>query len=215
MIALVAAAGGTAVATSLPSGDSLIKKNSLSGNRLKADTVTGKQIKESSLGTVPAAVKADSATTATSASTAATATTATNATNATNATTVNGRSVTTFSQTVARNGSQAIVTVNGLTLTLACDASGEPTLTGTSATDTAMMRGTVVTSVNGAAQVGTSNTTAGLAVSLVTAPDHRGSLSLQYVAATGKMVSVNAYVDDSRTVGGFDGCSLTGSAIGN
>jgi hypothetical protein len=77
LIALVFAMSGTAVAASkLVSGDKLIKKASLSGNRLKKDTVTGTQIKESTLGKVPSATAAD---------TAASATKATNADNATNA----------------------------------------------------------------------------------------------------------------------------------
>lgn len=74
VIALVVAASGTAVAaTNLVSGDSLIKKNSLSGNRLRNHTVTGKQIKLSSLGTVPSATHATTANSATSATTATTA----------------------------------------------------------------------------------------------------------------------------------------------
>ena len=73
--ALVVAASGTAVAaTNLTNGDSLIAKHTLSGNRLRNNTVTGQQIKVSSLGTVPSATHAS------------TADTATNATNATNAT---------------------------------------------------------------------------------------------------------------------------------
>jgi hypothetical protein len=60
VIALVVAASGTAVAASNEvSGDSLIKKNSLSGNRLKDHTLTGLQIKLSGLGTVPTARNAD------------------------------------------------------------------------------------------------------------------------------------------------------------
>jgi hypothetical protein len=56
IVALVVAASGTAVAASkLVSGDSLIKKDSLSGNRLRKATVTGRQIKLSSLGQVPSA----------------------------------------------------------------------------------------------------------------------------------------------------------------
>jgi hypothetical protein len=58
------------------SGNSLIKMNSLSGNRLKKGSVTGKQIALSTLGTVPSATKATTATSATSAQTATTATTA-------------------------------------------------------------------------------------------------------------------------------------------
>jgi hypothetical protein len=77
VIALVVAASGTAVAaTQLVSGDSLIKKNSLSGNRLRNHSVQGSKIKVGSLGTVPSA---------THASTADTATNATNATNAASA----------------------------------------------------------------------------------------------------------------------------------
>jgi hypothetical protein len=54
--ALVIAASGTAFAAGrLVSGDSLIKKHSLSGDRLRNATVTGKQIKLSSLGQVPSA----------------------------------------------------------------------------------------------------------------------------------------------------------------
>jgi hypothetical protein len=68
IVALVLAASGTAVAASkLVSGDSLIKKDSLSGNRLKNGSVTGKEIAAGTLGKVPDAAKADSATTAGSA----------------------------------------------------------------------------------------------------------------------------------------------------
>lgn len=68
LIALFVALGGTSYAA--------VKLN---GKNIKRNTVTGKQIKESSLGQVPKAKVAGSA------SSAATATTATNATNATNA----------------------------------------------------------------------------------------------------------------------------------
>jgi cytoskeletal protein RodZ len=66
---------------------SKIKPRSIAGNRLKANTVTGKEINESKLGKVPSAAKADSATTATSATHATTATNATNAARATSAAT--------------------------------------------------------------------------------------------------------------------------------
>ena len=60
IVALVLAASGSAMAASkLVSGNSLIKVNSLSGNRLKSGSVTGKQIAVSTLGTVPSATKAD------------------------------------------------------------------------------------------------------------------------------------------------------------
>jgi hypothetical protein len=62
IVALVVAASGTAVAAShLVNGDSLIKRDSLSGNRLHNATVTGKQIRLSSLGEVPSAKTAANA----------------------------------------------------------------------------------------------------------------------------------------------------------
>ena len=56
-LALFTALSGTAVATAaaLQSGDSVIAQRTLSGNRLKHNTVTGYEIAESSLGTVPRA----------------------------------------------------------------------------------------------------------------------------------------------------------------
>jgi hypothetical protein len=60
VIALVVAATGTAVAAGgRVDGDSLIKKGSLSGNRLHDHTLTGRQIKLSALGTVPRAKNAE------------------------------------------------------------------------------------------------------------------------------------------------------------
>ena len=55
-IALVFAMSGTAVAAiTAHSGDALIIKRTLSGNRLRLNTVTGAEIKESTLGQVPKA----------------------------------------------------------------------------------------------------------------------------------------------------------------
>jgi len=62
VMALVLAASGTAVAADhLVDGDSLIKKESVSGNRLRDHTLTGLQIKLSALGTVPNATNAKNA----------------------------------------------------------------------------------------------------------------------------------------------------------
>jgi len=56
VIALVVACSGSAFAAGrLENGDNLIKKDSLSGNRLRTGSVTGRQIKLSSVGTVPSA----------------------------------------------------------------------------------------------------------------------------------------------------------------
>lgn len=72
LIALVFAMTGTAFAAgALVNGDKLIKKSTLSGNRLRPRTVTGKQVDLTKLGTVPTAVRASSAAKADSAITAA------------------------------------------------------------------------------------------------------------------------------------------------
>jgi hypothetical protein len=113
--ALVVAASGTAVAaTSLVNGDNLIKKGSLSGNRLRNHTITGTQVNLGRLGKVPSARKADSATNASHANSASRATlansafTATDATNATNATTAsNLAGLTRWRTTVATPGASS------------------------------------------------------------------------------------------------------------
>jgi len=79
IVALIMGASGTAVAASkLISGDKLIKKHSLSGNRLRNHTITGRQINMSKLGTVPSANVANSANNANFASHAGSADTANN-----------------------------------------------------------------------------------------------------------------------------------------
>jgi len=57
ILALVVAMSGSAVAVSAArhSGDKLISKRSLSGNRLRHNTVTGKEVSEKRLGQVPRA----------------------------------------------------------------------------------------------------------------------------------------------------------------
>lgn len=113
-LALIVALGGTAGAGPIAqlaraiSGDKLIKKGSLSGNRLRSGTVTSKQIKLSALGTVPSAAQANSANFANSAAlagiagsanTANTANSANNAATANNASAVQGQSMRRFSAT--------------------------------------------------------------------------------------------------------------------
>lgn len=75
-LALFVALGGTAFAGPIAqlaktvSGDSVVKKRTLSGNRLRKDTVTGTEVKENTLGQVPKANQANSAGSANSANTA-------------------------------------------------------------------------------------------------------------------------------------------------
>jgi hypothetical protein len=62
IIALVVAASGTAMAAShLVNGDSLIRKHSLSGDRLRNQTISGQQIRLGTLGQVPNAKTAANA----------------------------------------------------------------------------------------------------------------------------------------------------------
>jgi hypothetical protein len=60
VLALAIALSGTAYSVSKVSGNSLIKKHSLSGNRVKPNSVTGDQVNESTLDTVPRAGMAQS-----------------------------------------------------------------------------------------------------------------------------------------------------------
>jgi hypothetical protein len=123
IIALVVATSGTAVAaSSLVSGDTLIKKNSLSGNRLRNHSVPGSKIQLSTLGTVPNASRAAFATTAASATSATSATTATTAANATNATTATNASNATTA------GSAPIAKVTYAAMTVGIPANSGPVL---------------------------------------------------------------------------------------
>jgi hypothetical protein len=93
LLALVLAVGGSAFAAGVAINGNLLKKGSVAGDRLKNDTLTGTQIKESKLGKVPSAASADRAGTANSAThalTAGSAATAGSATSAGHATTADG-----------------------------------------------------------------------------------------------------------------------------
>lgn len=135
MLALVVALSGTAIAaTKMVDGDSLIKKNSLSGNRLVDHTITGQQINLSKLGTVPSANHATSASHATSAGTATSARTATSAATAANASKLGGQlpsayipaSEATRSGFVRADGGQTVTveTFGPFKLTLTCTSAG-------------------------------------------------------------------------------------------
>lgn len=103
MALFIAASGSAVAATKLVSGNQLIKPNSLSGNRLKNKTLTGKQINLNQLGTVPSA------------------TNAVNATNATNATSASISKVT-YSQTTGSIPESNGITTGAVQITASCPA---------------------------------------------------------------------------------------------
>jgi hypothetical protein len=108
VIALCIAASGTAIAASkLLKGDKLIAKSSLSGNRLRNHTISGKQVNLGKLGKVPSAKNADHATIANSASTA------TNATHASDASTVGGQPPSAFVPATRLAASSSLIKLTG------------------------------------------------------------------------------------------------------
>jgi hypothetical protein len=163
LVALVVAASGTAVAAShLVSGDKLIKKRSLSGNRLRNHTITGKQVNLGKLGKVPSASHADQATHANSADTA---TNANHANSANSANTLNGQSASSFLSSSSRIGTPGIVkasgsttgntvtlfTVGPFTVTMRCVTSGTTstlTVFGSSSEANSFINGTLVATPN-------------------------------------------------------------------
>ena len=188
ILAVLVAAGGTATAAvRSQNGNHLISKHSLSGNRLRNNTVTGKQVKEKSLSEVPKAK---------------------------NATTVGGQKLVTFRKLVASGVTtpQTALSVSGLKLTMSCASPGEPDIEGTTAVGGSFMRGSKVGSP-GASATGTSNATANAPVELFTTTDERGSFIVHYLTTGGTFVDITAVVDDSNTINGFVGCLVEGNAV--
>ena len=91
-----------------------VKNGSLTGTDVKDNSLTGNDINEGTLGQVPSANSANSATTAGFAN---------------NAGAVNGTGVRRLALDLPANGSGIVVSLNGLTLGLDCDGSGQGTLT--------------------------------------------------------------------------------------
>jgi hypothetical protein len=216
LVALFVALGGTGYAAlKLPKnsvGTKQLKKNavtgakvkngSLSGVDIKPGSLTGTDISLSTLGPVPTAANATHATSADDAAHSA------------NSDMVGGRTVVTFSKLVAKNtAAQTVLSLSGLTVTLACDSSGEPTLLGTRGASGSLLRGSKITVANGPQTLGTSHGAAGSTETIIQPTDNRGTATFEYADPAGHVVSVSVYVDDSVTINSFDGCSATGSAI--
>ena len=198
----IALGGGAYAATQLPNNSvgtkqlknsavttPKIKNGAVTTPKIKNGAVTGAKINLATLGKVPHAANAD---------------------------TVGGQTIKGFGQTVATGTTtqQTILSLNGLTLTLSCGATGEPTVQAIAAVTGSFMRGTKIGNAAVAAtSVGTSSATAGLAVTVFAPTDFRGSLVLHYLTTAGHRVDVNAVVDDHNTINNFNGCLLEGTAI--
>lgn len=188
ILALLVAAGGTATAAVRgQNGNHLISKHSLSGNRLRNNSVTGKQVKESSLGQVRKAK---------------------------NATTVDGQKIVNFRKLVATGDTthETALSLDGLTLAISCGSTGQPDVTATSSINGAFMRGTKVSGAT-ATTMGTSVAAGGTPLDIFTTTDGLGSFILHYLTTSGTFVDVTAVVDNHNTIGEFDGCLLEGNAI--
>lgn len=151
LLALVVAMSGSAVAaTRLFNGDRVIRKGTLSGNRLRRHTLTGVQINLNKLGKVPSAAHADQASIAVNATNATDALAATDALNAGNAAQLGGQPASSYLTSASRIGTGGVVTVAGtaggatrtlvthgpFTVTMTCTTSGAATGLTVTATST-------------------------------------------------------------------------------
>ena len=189
VIALFFAMGGVAYAAGID-GHSIIK-HTTPGNRLIDNTVTGAQVREGSLGKVPKAHQAD------------------------NSATVAGRTVRTFSKVIATNTTtpQTIISFAGLTLDVACDAGGEPTVRADAFVNGSLLRGTWTAGGNTSGLWGTSDST-GTPVQVFDGPTNfRGTAAGAYLTQAGHVVTFELSIDDNNTIGDFDGCSVSGSLV--
>jgi hypothetical protein len=132
IVALIVALSGTAIAAGrLAEGDNLIRKDSLSGDRLRNHTITATQIDLAKLGVVPTAMAAQqsanaryaiTATNAVDAISASNAVSATNAVNASNSLQLGGQPASDYLTSSDRIGTSGVVTsagsASGTTVTL-------------------------------------------------------------------------------------------------
>jgi hypothetical protein len=134
-VALIAALSQTAFAgpvarlAKLVSGDKVIRKNSLSGSRLRNHTLTGTQINLAKLGTVPSSRFAANAANASHANSADSATNATNASTSGDASTLQGNDASAFMHGRGRVIVGRRDLANGTSTTTLVDIPGVGTLT--------------------------------------------------------------------------------------
>jgi hypothetical protein len=198
IIALVVAASGTTLAAShLVRGDSLIKVNSLSGNRIKTSSLTGKQIKANSvtgkqinaatLGPVPSAAAVSGFTPSRIFKTAA-----------------------------ASTGPFRILNAGGLALDLTCDGGKVPHITALNVgpvngeLDWTLFNGSASTTTIRTVTQFASGSSVGQDVTL-TAP--WGDVNLTFARVDGHVVTVQLTFQNKPAIDNFDGCSTDGTAL--
>jgi hypothetical protein len=193
ILALVIAMSGTAIAAgSLAAGDNVIKRNSLSGNRLRNHTLTARQLDLKLIGTMPNAVNAQSAQ---SALTAVNATNATDALTATQAGSLDGRQAAGTAGIVTAAASPAGNTVplfssGPFTVTMTCTQSGsvtEATLTATSSLANSVFNETVEPDAGAPVHIG-------LPVTSTSSPSIKSGLAMYLEAPGGAAVEVTGSV---------------------
>jgi hypothetical protein len=226
-VALIVALGGTAFAgplahlAKLVNGDSLIKKGTLSGNRLRNHTLTATQINLSELGVVPSAAAATNARFATSAATATNAghanvaDSATTATSAQNASTVDGASVIRiFFKKPASTSAQPVLTnVFGLTISAACDGAGNPVVSANGpASGDAELHFYVIDAVPNV-EVGNYHNFGVSTTANLLGPALVGSGGLTYTTVDGHVVTMTYGWDQAPIFNGFMGCTFDGTAV--
>lgn len=196
-LALLVALGGTAGAdpigeiSRLISG-SQIKKNSIRGNRLVRDTITGREINERRIGTVPRAARAQSAL---------------------NADLVGAMAVRRLFFRAAPGAPPVqVFSGAGLTLFASCSAAGKPVLRATTAVNGSTITVLRTGTTSGAAQTaGTKAFNVGASITVLGASDN-GAGTLAYARPDGAVATVSLGYADSPSAGGAF-CTIAGTAV--
>jgi len=236
VVALVAALAGSAVA--LPGRNKVdrndIQKSAVGGKQVKNDSVTGTDVAESTLGTVPSAGSADSARNAnhadnadhaTNANHAATADSAANAhyadtagdaefaesaANATYANSVNGVALNKVNFAApASTAATSKLQAEGLSLSLGCNASGQPIATVSSAFNASELMGHSVSSGGANLTYADDNGFSNLDIAQTIV----GSGTLTYSTSNGATVTMDYGFDSSTVYNGETGCAFWGTVV--
>ena len=230
LVALVAALAGSAVA--LPGKNKVdrndIRKSAVAGKQVKNDSVTGADVAESTLGTVPSAASAvsarnadhaasaananhaataDSATSADHAATAGDAEFAVSAEHASNITGVRLGNL--FFRAPVSTPAAPQLTVQGLSLSLGCSAAGQPIALASTTNTATELSGHTVSS--GGANLTYTDDNGFTNVDIL--QTGFGSGTLTYAAGSGASVTMDYGFDSSTVFGGQSGCAFWGTLV--